>query len=98
VCEKKYGKHNKKASGSSDLLRKGHAFLGQTLYKGPNIFFFKIWVLWVSKVAELNVYFKKYKLTLVTKKLFEIKSVISFLKRSLDQQKFSNVVGNSTYK
>jgi hypothetical protein len=49
---------------SSALLRKGHAFRGQALYKGPT-FLFIIWGLWVSKDAEFNEDFKN--INLVTK-------------------------------
>jgi hypothetical protein len=35
---KKYGKQQKKVSGSIDLFRKSHVFLGQALYKGKKKF------------------------------------------------------------
>jgi hypothetical protein len=46
---------------SSDLLRKGHTFRGQALYKGPKFFVHNMG-LWVSKDAEFNVDFKNINL------------------------------------
>jgi hypothetical protein len=39
----KVPKTAKKFFCSSDLLRKGHVFRGQALYKGPNFFSLTIW-------------------------------------------------------
>jgi hypothetical protein len=48
---------------SIDLDRKGHAFLGHALYKGPKFLFsLKIWGVWVSRDAEFNVDFKNINL------------------------------------
>jgi hypothetical protein len=53
--------NSKKVFWSSDLLRKGHAFPGQALHKGPKFFPLK-WGLLVSKDAEFNVDFKNINL------------------------------------
>jgi hypothetical protein len=58
----KIRKTAKKVSGSSDLLRKGHDFPGQALYKGPKIVFFKIAGLWVSNDADFNLDLKNINL------------------------------------
>jgi hypothetical protein len=57
----KFRKIVKTFSGPTDLYRKGHDFLGHSLYKGQQIFF-TIMTSWVSKdyvlVSELNVHSK----------------------------------------
>jgi hypothetical protein len=62
IFVKNTGNSKKKVSGSSDLSRKGHAFPGQALCKGPK-FIFIIWGLWVSQDAEFKVDFKNINLT-----------------------------------
>jgi hypothetical protein len=42
-----------------NFIGKAMAFPGHALYIRVQIFFFKIWGLWISKDAEFNVDFKK---------------------------------------
>jgi hypothetical protein len=46
---------------SSDLLRKGHSFRGQALYKGPKFYFHNMGLMGI-KNAEFNVDFKNINL------------------------------------
>jgi hypothetical protein len=49
IFVKKNGKQQKQVSGLSDLLRKGHPFPGQALYKGSKILFQNKWFMGIKR-------------------------------------------------
>jgi hypothetical protein len=64
-------KNIKEIVGSTDLLRKGHAFLSQRLCKDQTCFV-TILTSWVLNDAEFFLGFQKYKLTEATKCPYEV--------------------------